>query len=404
MLTFKWDFLFRNYRIILLLYLLLAIVAGLQSVMLGRLPENADQPPHIKYNNYMIFKQSFAHLTEAKDLYQAYPEEYKDLYKYSPSFALFFGFFYMLPDALGLILWNICNALILFFAFVFLPQLDIKRKILMLMVIAVELMTSLQNSQANGLMAGLIILTFGLLEKRHYCMACFCLMCMFYIKLFGVLVLLMFLFYPKKWKLILYSLIWFLLFLAAPLLLISLKELSFHYIRWFELLQSDFTASYGLSVAGWLHAWFGFHADKVMTLLSGMILLMIPYLRIKQYQHFYFRLMALASLLIWVVIFNHKAESPTFIIAMSGISLWGLSAEIKPWKTALLVFALVLTSFSPTDLFPVGFREGFLIPYMVKVFPCIVIWTVILVEMISGKYHLPTDPDLHTQRFKLSGK
>ena len=31
--------------------------------------------------------------------------------------------------------------------------------------------------------------------------------------------------------------------------------------------------------------------------------------------------MTLAAILVWVVIFNHKAESPTYIIAMMGIGI-----------------------------------------------------------------------------------
>ncbi len=390
------NILFKNYRFILVVYVLLAVISSTQSIMLGRKPENAHRHPYFKYNNYMIFKQSYAHMVERKDLYKAYPCDYEDLYKYSPTFALSFGIFSKIPDVFGLTIWNLLNSLVLFFSFLYLPNLDMKRKILMLMVIALELMTSLQNSQANGLMAGLIIFTFGLLERRHYLLACFCLISMVYIKIFGVLALAFFLFYPQKWKLIGYSLIWFFIFLFAPLLVIGFGELQFHYIRWFKLLQSDYSVSSGISAIGLVYAWFGLNLDKLIFIISGFIILMLPYLNIRKYREFSFRILALASILIWVVIFNHKAESPTFIIALSGVALWSLSLDLKKWKISLLVFAIILTSLSTSDLFPKSFRDDFLVPYVIKVVPCLLIWTIIIFEMIFFKDKLSTKPDLNT--------
>jgi len=393
--VFKPQIIFKNYSFILGIYILLSVIAGTQSVLLGKMQENKGKHEFLKYNNYIIFKQSYPHLLQGKDLYKAYPENYEDLYKYSPTFALAFGAFAVLPDAIGLSLWNLLNAMILFFSFIYLPKVDMKKKIIMLMVIATELMTSLQNSQANGLVAGLIIFSFGLLERKHYILASFCIISVLYIKLFGIVMAVLFLFYPKKWKLAVYSLAWFLLLFAAPLLVNSFSTLQFHYLKWFELLQSDYTASYGLSVAGWIHAWFSHDVNKFILVISGFLLLMLPFLRFRQYKNFCFRMYALASVLIWVVIFNHKAESPTFIIAMSGVAIWTLSFNPGRWKIVLLGAAVLLTSLTPTDIFPVGFRDGFLVPYAIKVVPCIVIWTLILFEMMFGKNL--SSPDVHLE-------
>jgi hypothetical protein len=91
----------------------------------------------------------------------------------------------------------------------------------------------------------------------------------------------------------------------------------------------------------------------------------------------------LASLLIWVVIFNHKAESPTFIIAMCGVSLWFFSVPFRWDNLVLFVMAFVFTSLSPTDIFPKYKRESFVIPYVLKAFPCILIWIKIQYEMMT---------------------
>lgn len=390
------NILFENYRFILLVYILLAVVSSTQLIMLGKKPENANRHPYFKYNNYIIYKQSNTHMMDRKDLYKAYPSDYEDLYKYSPTFAWSFGIFSKIPDIFGLAIWNLINALVLFFSFIYLPNLDRRRKILMLMVVAFELVTSLQNSQANGLIAGLIIFTFGLLERRHYFLACFCVMSMVFIKIFGILAIVLFLFYPKKWKLVAYSFIWFIIFLIVPLISIGFGELQFHYTRWFKLLFSDYTSSSGISATGLINAWFGLNFNKLIFIICGFILLLIPYLNRRKYQDFTFRILGLASILIWVVIFNHKAESPTFIIAMSGVALWSLSSDLLKWKTALLIFAIILTSLSTSDLFPVSFRDGFLVPYVIKVVPSLLVWGIIIFQMIFFENKLPANPDMNT--------
>ena len=42
-----------------------------------------------------------------------------------------------------------------------------------------------------------------------------------------------------------------------------------------------------------------------------------------------FRLRFLCSLLVFLVIFNHRSESPSFVIAMAGIAIWFVSLPIQ---------------------------------------------------------------------------
>lgn len=371
-----------NIRALIVFYVLLAVIAAFQSYYLPVKVSQNGEKHFTHYNNYLIFKQSHFHLMEGKDLYSEYPEEHWDFYKYSPTFALFFGIFSWLPDLLGLCLWNLTNVLFLLFAIQYLPGPDAKKKILMLITIIIELMTSLQNGQSNGLVAGLIILSFGLLEKNKSLPAALCLMFSVFIKLFGLVAFALFLFYPKKWKFGLFVILWFIAFLALPLIVVSPGQLQALYSNWMNLIASDHSASYGLSVMGWLTIWFGISVDKFILVLIGGIFLMLPFVRTKQYDNLNFRLLALASVLIWVVIFNHKAESPTFIIAMSGICIWFYSRSPGIVNIILLVTALIITSLSPTDIFPVNIRENLVIPYALKAVPCITVWIKIIYEML----------------------
>jgi hypothetical protein len=109
-----------NPKIIGALFLALAILASILS--LYPKVKIFDGIEYTNYNNYVIFKQSFIHLMNHQDLYKLYPNEHWDLYKYSPTFALFFGFFQIFPDSIGLILWNILNAGVLLFSIYYLPK------------------------------------------------------------------------------------------------------------------------------------------------------------------------------------------------------------------------------------------------------------------------------------------
>ena len=58
------------------------------------------------------------------------------------------------------------------------------------------------------------------------------------------------------------------------------------------------------------------------------------------------------------------------------------ASEKNKVNIALFVFAFILTSLSPTDIFPEYLREEFVKPYTLKAFPCIVIWLKIIYDMI----------------------
>jgi len=369
-------------KVIVFIFLLFAVISGLQSYFLEEESIKENGPKYPQYNNYLIFKSSFSHLTNNQDLYQAYPREHWDYYKYSPTFSMFFGLLAIFPDWLGLNLWNILNVLILLLSVYYLPSLNLKQKGLILLICLLELTTSIQNQQSNAMMAGLMILAFGSLEKRNYLLATLCIVFSVYIKLFGFVGLALFLFYPQKWKLALYTLGWSLLFVALPLLIVSAEQLKFLYSSWKSLLDNDLSSSYGFSVIGWLHTWFGAEFNKKLITLTGCILFLIPFTRFARYKQFEFRMLGLASLLIWVVIFNIKAESPTFIIAMAGISLWFITSPKSTLNIILFVSAFFLVSITPTDIFPRFIREEFIKPYDLKVFPCILIWLKIIYDMM----------------------
>ena len=369
-------------KIIIPFFLLITIVIGTHQLIINKKARDQNGHVYTYYNNYVIFRQSFYHLAENKDPYQLYPEEHADYYKYSPAFSLFFGIFAIFPDYIGLNLWNILNTLVLLLAVYYLPHIDNRKKGLILLACLLELVTSLQNSQSNGLVAGLMIFSLGFLERGKNFWSAFVIVFWVFIKLFGIVGFALFLLYPQKWKSALYSFLWILVLGFIPLIVVSSDQLTTIYQSWWHLLRMDQSASYGLSLAGLLHAWTGTEIPKLPVLMTGAVLFFVPFLLTDKFKDYTFRLFLLSEVLIWVIIFNHKAESPGYIIAFAGISIWYVLSEKSYLNTALFIFAFVVTCLSPTDLFPRSLRNGFFEPYMLKALPVILVWMKILFDLV----------------------
>lgn len=363
------------------LYIFIAVGASLQAVNTPIKPFEDTGYSYNSYNNYTIFQQSFFHLKNQQDLYVLYPEEHWDLYKYTPTFSVFFGVFATLPDWLGLTCWNLLNVLLLLYGIYLLPKFTNFQKGLMSLLILFELITSIQNEQSNGLMAGLLVLTFALLEHKKYFFACLCIIFSVYIKLFGVVGFALFLFYPNKLKLTLYCLFWTIVLFLLPLFFVDFTHCFSLFKSYWNMLSHDHSTSYGFSVMGIVYTWFKLEHNKSVVVLLGALLYLLPFIKIRYYDSFHFRLLALASTLIWIVIFNHKGESPTYIIAFMGAVLWFMISKKNNLNVSLFIFGFIGTSLLATDLFPKTWQDHFFEPYVIKSLPCILIWFKIIYDM-----------------------
>jgi hypothetical protein len=119
----------------------------------------------------------------------------------------------------------------------------------------------------------------------------------------------------------------------------------------------------------------------------GIILFGIQYLKLKFYSNPKFQLLLLSSVLIFTVIFSSGSESPTYIIAFLGVAIWFVIQEKPISRTTifLLIFAIILTSLSPSDLIPKFIRENYIRPYALKALPCVLIWFRVIYEIITLK-------------------
>src|SRR5579871_6303814 len=123
----------------LLAYILISVIAATQGLTAGPKVYVPGGRQYIDYNNFRIFKFSFYHLIQNKDIYQLFPDDHWDLYKYSPGFALCFGLLSWMPDPIGLLLWNLINSLCLFAGIRMLPGMNDRQKTWILLICLLEM-------------------------------------------------------------------------------------------------------------------------------------------------------------------------------------------------------------------------------------------------------------------------
>lgn len=338
-------------------------------------------------NNFTIFRWSFPNLIHGVDLYSLHPDQHEDLYKYSPTFALFMAPFHILPRPAGLLLWNILNAFVPFWAIQRL-KISAGAKSFILLFISMELLGSMQNTQSNGLMAGLIIGTLASLERRQVILAALLVCLGFYIKVFGAAAGILFLMYDRKPRFLIACGIWGLLLAAAPLPITGLTHLIELYKGWLHLMATDPAHDMNHSLMTLTQSWFHIRISDVWYLTPGLALLLLPLARRAVRQTLAFRILYCGALLVWVVIFNHKAESPTYIIAMCGVALWAITEPPSILRTLLVAFVFILTSMSGSDLFPSNIRENYVGPYHLKALPCILAWLLMTWQLLTSKERL----------------
>jgi hypothetical protein len=372
-------FLGQQPRLLFGAYTLLALLVSFQRLWVtAHLTPEELQRSRTVYENYVIFKNAFPHLLAGLNPYTAFPAEQWDLYKYSPAFALCMAPFAALPEALGLPLWNLLNALLPLAALWYLPVFTVRQKAFIGWFILPEMVISLQNSQSNGITLACLLWVWAALEHDRSWMAGWWTSAGAFIKVFGILAAPLGLLYPVRLPAYAGATLWWsALLLVCPMLVLSSAQTLQVYQWWQELLLNDHAVSEGLSVQGWLRAWFGWEAPKLGVLAFGALVFGFSVLALRisgRWREPVLRSLAWSALLLWVVIFNHKAESPTFVIALAGVACWYSCRKGARWEQWLLWIVFIFASLSPTDLFPRYVREHLVQPYVLKAVPCIVLW------------------------------
>lgn len=378
------DKLFKSFWYITILWFLVCFFAIIKTLTSG------------SFNNYLIFKFTFFSLINQLNFFLPQPENFSHYNLYGPIFSLLIAPFAVLPNWLGLSLWMLFNSWIIFWAIKKLP-LSLKAQIGILLIVLHENLTSILSCQFNPSMAAIILLSFVFINTKKDFWAAFLIALGIMVKLYGVVGLAFFFFSKNKTQLILSLIFWLAVMFLLPMLFSSPKFIFQSYIDWYAAvteknqLNSDFltTTAQDISLMGMIRRISNnHHMANWPYLLMGLMLFASTYLRINQFKNLAFKLLLLANVLIFTVIFSTSAESPTYIIAFVGVAIWFV-IQPQPYKwyiIALFVFAILLTSFSPSDLFPKFIRENYIKPYSLKALPCILIWFRITYEMLTKDF------------------
>lgn len=366
----------------MILWFGLSLFAVGKSVVLGH--------SHI-HNNYFVYKYNFYHVIQHQNLYAYYPTQYFDLNHYGPIFAYVIAPFALMPDALGVVLWVMFTAFLLMLA---INQLPVKEndKLVILLLCAHELMTSAANVQTNPLIAALILFSFVFIRNGNDFWAALMIALGTFIKLYGIVAIAFFFFSKNKVKLIGSFVLWSAVLFVSPMLISSPSFIIQTYHDWFVDLQGKNLTNIAstredVSVMGMARKIAFPHMSNLVVLLPGIVLFALSYIRTNLFNNLTYQLLIVASTLIFPVIFSTGSESPTYIIAFVGVAIWFINAE-RPFSKldiGLMIFAFILTSLSPSDLFPRYLKDHYVMPYALKALPCFLIWLKVIYEAIFRK-------------------
>jgi len=369
---------FRDFRTLAGLWLLLGVLAAVMKMH--------------SHNNFLVFRGSFWHAWQGLPLYAEYPQEYWDINHYGPLFSLVIAPFAVVPEWLGLLMWCIALSLGLYVA-VRRSLLTSGQQLFVLWFCAHELLTALYMQQFNIAVAAIIVGAFFLIEKERDATAAFLIVIGTLVKIYGIVGLAFFFFSKHKVRFIGALALWGAVLFVAPMVLSSPDYVVGQYQAWFADLVSKNSENaeslmQNISLLGMTHRVTGLQFSDLWLILPGLLMFAIPYLRISQYQYAAFRQTLLASVLMFTVLFSTGSESSGYIIALVGVVIWYTVApwQRTRWDVALMVFVFVLTSLSPSDLFPAYLRKEWVQPYALKALPVTIVWIQLCWEMYTRDY------------------
>lgn len=360
---------------------LAAVIAALQ---LYFRPLNAEG--YTAYNNFMIFRSSAELFWSQKNIYLLQPQHFFDHYKYSPFFAFLMTPFLWLPIWLGLVVFALGNVWAFWKSLSIVPELNPYKINVIMFFSSFELLGSIQNMQTNALLAGLFIASFQMARQQKIVSTVSLSALNFFLKIFGGLSFVFIVFikgFFGKLKHLGFSILAFLLAIGLPVALTSKAYQEELWRSWVQLLQQDQATNIGYSLQGLLFAWFDFKLSALTILAAGLVLLVIVLLRISwtAYQNTQQNLALLGLMLVWLILFNPRSESPSFVIATAGIAIGFIAFSVTSRWAWWLCFTC--TSLVHSDFMPQVWRVTWVEPYLIKVIPSFLVFFWLLEKLVS---------------------
>ena len=369
----------RNKRVLSGLWFIIGIVAALAKLK--------------HHNNFDVYRHTFYHALHGTSLYaESTDGSYWDINHYGPLFSLIIAPFAVLPPWLGLLLWDLCLAAFLYWAVSLLCRNMSRLQVFIVWFCAHELLTALFMQQFNVAIAAIIILSYYFISKEHDAHATFFILVGTFVKIYGIVGIAFFFLSKHKLKFIVSFLGWGVFLFCLPMIISSPNYVIEQYQEWWIDLSSKnsenlMSLAQNISLLGIIRK-AGLPVNDLYIILLGVCLMALGYFRLTQWKNEAFWLQILSAILMFVVLFSTGSESSSYIIALIGCVTWYCCVPWKRTKTdiALMVFAFIVTSLSPSDLFPAFIKKNIIQPYALKAMPVAIIWIKLMTELISKDY------------------
>ncbi|KQM78087.1 hypothetical protein ASE74_15370 [Pedobacter sp. Leaf216] len=353
-----------------------------------------------RYNNYLIFENTFRNLIHERSFYGFYPELHDDANHYGPIFSVLIAPFALMHNWIGLLFWNLFNCFLLFKAIQTLPLSEDKK--VMIGYIAVPcLIESMLNQQFNAGAGALMILSYTQINKDKGIWSALCIVLGTFIKLYGIVGLVFFFFAKKKPAFIMWLLMWSVVLFLLPMLFASPGFIVHSYVDWKNsLVGKNMYNVTGIGIDISIMGFFRqlFNLPKIPNLLFiglGALLFMLPFSRISNFHKPKFQLMILSSVLLFPILFSTGAEDCTFIISITGVGIWYIKENNKPLKNVLLPILLFTACNFPLLLFPT-YAKAHRLSLAILSFPYFLVWLRIIYNSTKNSFAFAeeTEPEM----------
>ncbi|NII82393.1 MULTISPECIES: glycosyltransferase family 87 protein [unclassified Pedobacter] len=355
-----------------------------------------------RYNNYLIFENTFRNLLHEKSLYALYPAYHDDANHYGPVFSVLIAPFALMHNWIGLLFWNLFNCFLLFKAIQTL-RLSEDNKVVIGYIAIPCLIESMLNQQFNAGAGALMILSYTLINKDKGIWATLCIVLGTFIKLYGIVGLVFFFFAKNKPGFILWLIVWSVVLFLLPMLIASPDYVIHCYVDWKNSLVGKnmvnvLGGGIDISIMGFFRELFG--EKKIpnsLFLILGAILFMLPFINVSRFKKHRFQLMILSSVLIFPILFSTGAEDCTFIISIVGVGVWYVKESNQAMKKVLLPILLVITCNFPLLLFPV-FAKSHPLSLAIISLPYFLVWLRVIYMATNNRfaYAEETESDMVT--------
>ncbi|HEX9608082.1 MAG TPA: hypothetical protein VF962_12700, partial [Gemmatimonadaceae bacterium] len=119
-----------------------------------------------------------------------------------------------------------------------------------------------------------------------------------------------------------------------------------------------------------------------VQLIAAAILLAVLILRMRDWNDRNLRLQFLGFVMVFCVVFNHRAERQSAVIALSGMVIWYLAhpRARAAWRTALFAIVYFLVAVSGSEIVPDSIKQVLAPPTRFSL-PLTILWLVMLGEL-----------------------